>query len=79
MQIVKIMALGNAISFVKNFISDKDFRNKCNSLNTKSEIFDNYGFNETEFEDAINMQLVKCQTYEEAEYYHQTKMWFSIF
>ena len=35
-------------------------------------------FNETEFEDAINMQLVKCQSYEDAERIHQIKFWFDV-
>jgi len=38
----------------------------------------NLDFNETEFEDAINMQLVKCQSYEEADRIQQVKLWFEV-
>ena len=31
------------------------------------EILETFGFDEIEFDDAINMRLVKCQSYEEAE------------
>lgn len=71
------MALGKSIQFVRQFISDKEFRHVCN-VSSKEEIMKSNDFNETEFEDAITMQLVKCQSYEEAERIHQVKYWFEL-
>jgi len=72
------MALGKSISFIRKFIQDDEFRRECNK-NSKEELLKDMDFNETEFEDAINMQLVKCQSYEEAERIHQIKFWFDVF
>jgi len=71
------MALGKSISFIRTFIRDSEFRHECNK-SSKEELLKNHDFNETEFEDAINMQLVKCQSYEEAERIHQIKFWFDV-
>lgn len=71
------MALGKSIQFIRQFIRDKEFRHECN-VSSKEEIMKIYDFNETEFEDAITMQLVKCQSYEEAERIHQIKFWFDV-
>lgn len=71
------MALGKSIRFIQQFIRDSEFRHECNK-SSKEELLKNHDFNETEFEDAINMQLVKCQSYEEAERIHQIKFWFDV-
>ncbi|MFA5330091.1 MAG: hypothetical protein WC384_20020 [Prolixibacteraceae bacterium] len=71
------MALGKSIKFVKQFIRDKDFRDDCNK-SSKGELLNRLDFTELEFEDAINMQLVKCQTYEEADVIQQVKLWFAF-
>ena len=71
------MALGKSIQFIRQFILDQEFRHECNK-SSKEELLINNDFNETEFEDAITMQLVKCQTYEEAERIHQIKYWFEF-
>jgi hypothetical protein len=72
------MALGKAITFVRQIGSDKVLRVSCNKSKSKAELLEKLGFDEVEFEDAINMQLVKCQTYEAAENIQQVKMWFSL-
>lgn len=72
------MALSNSLKFVKRFIADEEFREKCNSCASKDDLLNEHGFNEGEFEDAINMSLVKCQTYEEAEYYQQLRIWMAL-
>jgi len=72
------MAIGKAITFVKKATSDRQFRTECNRSNSRIEVMQLFGFDEIEFDDAINMQLVKCQTYEEAEVFQQIRMWFSI-
>ncbi len=71
------MALGKSIKFIKQFISEKEFRNECNK-SSKSDLLGQLDFTELEFEDAINMQLVKCQSYEEADRIQQVKLWFSF-
>lgn len=72
------MAIDKAITFVKKATNDKEFRSECYKSDSKNELMKLLGFDEFEFEDAVNMQLVKCQSYEEAEVYQQIKMWFSI-
>jgi len=72
------MALGKAITFVKKIGSDKDLRALCNKSKSKAELLEKLGFDDVEFEDAINMQLVKCHTYEAAENIQQIKIWFSL-
>jgi hypothetical protein len=71
------MALGKSIKFIQNFILDRELRRECNKY-SKEELFAKFDFSHTEFEDAINMQLVKCQSYEEAERIHQIKFWFDV-
>jgi len=72
------MALGKAINFVKQVISDNEFRRNCNKCASKEELLKELDFHEGEFEDAINMQLFKCQSYEAANQIQQIKMWFSL-
>ncbi|MFY9151615.1 MAG: hypothetical protein WAO52_06365 [Prolixibacteraceae bacterium] len=71
------MALGKSISFIRQFVRDKEFRDDCNKC-SKTEIMEELDFTELEFDDAINMQLVKCQTYEEADMIQQVRLWFSF-
>ena len=72
------MAIGKAINFVKEALHNKTFRADCYKSKSKQELMDKMDFDEVEFDDAINMQLVKCQSYEEAEQYQQIRMWFLI-
>ena len=72
------MSIHKALSFVKEVGKDNTLRSSCYSFTNKTELLEHLDFNEVEFEDAINMNLVKCQTYEEAEEFQQIKMWFSI-
>jgi hypothetical protein len=71
------MSLSKAVWFVNN-ASDRSLRQKCYLSTSRVELLQALGFTEYEFEDAINMKLVKCQTYEEADRVQQLKMWFSI-
>ncbi len=71
------MALGKAIKFVKQACFDKELRKQCYK-SSKPELLKKFDFDEVEFDDAINMQLVKCQTYEAAEPFQQLRMWFSL-
>lgn len=72
------MALGKAIKFVKDASTSKEFRALCYTQSSKEALLKKFDFNEVEFEDAINMQLVKCQTYDDAEGIHQIKNWFAL-
>jgi hypothetical protein len=73
------MALGNAIDFVKRVPFDKELKRACDKCVSRGEMLSKLDFNELEFEDALNMQLVKCQTYEQAEVFQQIKLWFLLF
>ena len=73
-----IMAIGKALEFVKNARTDREIRKRCVGFATKAELLDFYRFDEIEFDDAINMQLVKCQTIDEAESYQHLRIWFSM-
>ena len=70
------MAIDKAIKFVKRATTEITFRKTCYNCQSRQELIDKIGFDEIEFDDAINMQLVQCQTYEEAEVYQQIRMWF---
>ena len=70
------MAIDKAITFVKRVTSESDFRKACYRAPSRESLLKEKGFTEVEFDDAINMQLVKCQTYEQAEVFQQIRMWF---
>ena len=70
------MAIDRAITFVKRATTESAFRKECYNCQSRQELIERIGFDEIEFDDAINMQLVKCQTYEQAEVYQQIRMWF---
>ncbi|WP_372744351.1 hypothetical protein [Lutibacter sp.] len=71
------MALSKAIAFVKTASIHSELRTLCETL-SKEKLLQQLNFNEIEFEDAINMQLVKCSTYEQAEKYQQLRIWFLL-
>lgn len=71
------MALGKSITFVKQFVRNPEFRAECNKL-TKENLMTQLDFTEQEFDDAIHMQLVKCQSYDEADVIQQVKLWFAF-
>lgn len=72
------MALGKAMRFVKDATRDSEFRKSCISFDSKDDLFTHFKFDALEFDDAINMELVKCKTYEQAETYQQLRLWFSM-
>ena len=78
------MSLQNAIVFIRNVNTNKSLRKACYSCKTKEELFEllhneGIGFTQFEFEEAINVSLVKCQTYEEADEVKQAELWFNLF
>lgn len=72
------MSLGKAIKFVKEASTSSKFRATCVEFEAKEDLLVSFDFSELDFDDAINMQLVKCQSYEQAEAFQQLRMWFSM-
>jgi len=78
------MSLQNAINFITKVDSDADFRKSLYSAKTLSELLEilakqNIGFTLDEIEDAFNVLLLKCQTYEQAGRVNEVKAWFYCF
>ena len=72
------MALSKAIEFLTDAIASKDLRDKCAEFKTRKELLKWLDFNDVEFDDAINMRLVKCRSADDAEFYQQLRMWFNL-
>lgn len=72
------MALGKAINFIRQFISDDAFRDECNGTASREALLLKYDFTEPEFDNALNMMLVKCQTYDEAHAVKEIRIWFML-
>jgi len=72
------MSMSKALTFFKKVKNDSDFRKSCYHYDSKQVLLKEEGFTEVEFDDAVNMNLVKCQTYEEADEVKHVKEWFSI-
>ena len=71
------MALSKALDFVKAATISEELRTVC-SASSKEKLLQQLNFTEVEFEDAINMGLVSCQSYEDAEVYQQLRIWFLL-
>ena len=78
------MSLQNAITFISDVDSDNELRKSCYTCKTQKDLLEQlkgkgYGFTFDEFEDATNMLLFKCQTYEQAGRVKEVKAWFNCF
>jgi hypothetical protein len=78
------MSLQNAINFISLVDSDQEFRKSCYEVKTQNELLkslkeQNLGFTPDEIEDAFNVLLLKCQTYEQAGRVNEVKAWFRLF
>jgi hypothetical protein len=73
------MSVGKALEFIRKIDTDEDFRRSCYQYKTKEELKQAFDFDSDEFDDAKNMLLVKCQTYEEADLVNEIQMWYNIF
>ena len=76
------MAIQNAMNLIRDVKADDELREKLYAL-TQSEVDlfldeQGYKFTHPEFEDAVNMLHVKCQTYDEAEELMQVVMWLKL-
>jgi len=77
------MSIQNAINFIHRVGSDDAYRKSMYKYCCKEEMLeglknDGTGFTLTEFEDAVNIQHVKCQTVEEANDLKQVELWFTL-
>jgi len=72
------MAISKAIKFLNDFSLNATFREKCYLVESKDLLLKERDFTEFEFEDALNMKLVKCYTAEDAEQIYQVKQWFKM-
>lgn len=78
------MSLQNAITFITKVDSESDFRKSCYASKTLPELMEKLtrqgmGFTVDEMEDAFNVLLLKCQTYEQAGRVNEVKAWFYCF
>ena len=78
------MSLQIAINFISKVDSVEDFRKSMYTAKTISELLEmlnkqNMGFTLDEIEDAFNVLLLKCQTYEQAGRVNEVKAWFYCF
>jgi len=78
------MSLQNAINFISMVDSDGDFRKSLYTAKTLSELIEiltkqEMAFTLDEIEDAFNVLLLKCQTYEQAGRVNEVKAWFYCF
>jgi hypothetical protein len=78
------MSLQNAIDFITKVDSESDFRKSCYTCKTLPELIEmltkqKMGFTVDEIENAFNVLLLKCQTYEQAGRVNEVKAWFYCF
>jgi hypothetical protein len=78
------MSLRNAITFISNVDTNADLRKSCYSCHSQVELLEmlkaqDLEFNGDDFSEAVNLLLVKCQTYEQAGRVKEVAAWFSLF
>jgi len=78
------MSLQNAIRFISQVDSDHEFRKACYTAKSQEDLLEylknqGLGFTPHEIEDAFNVLLLKCQTYEQAGRVNEVKAWFRLF
>jgi hypothetical protein len=78
------MSVQNALQFISSVSEDDTYRKSFYQYSSRQELIGHLsatgrGFTLAEFEDAVNMKHVKCQTYEEADHLKQIEMWFNLF
>jgi predicted ribosomally synthesized peptide with nif11-like leader len=76
------MAIQNAMNLIRDVKNDVDLRYNLHTIHQSDvEMFleeQGYKFTYQEFEEAINMMHVKCQTHEEADELMQVVMWLKL-
>ncbi|PTN09770.1 Nif11-like leader peptide family natural product precursor [Mangrovibacterium marinum] len=76
------MAINDAMKFIRESQKDYELRKQVNQC-TPDDLFEKlkalgYEFDQSEFEESINMMHVKCQFEEQANQLMQTDMWFKM-
>lgn len=71
------MALSKALQFVHAASVSEELRTACSHY-SKVDLQQKLDFSDVEFEDAINMQLTQCESYQDAEVFQQLKIWFLL-
>ena len=71
------MALSKAIQFINALTMSEELRSACSHF-SKNQLMQKLDFNEFEFEDAINAELVQCKTFEQAAVFQEIKIWFLL-
>ena len=78
------MSVTHAMEFIELVKTSESFRQECYEYAHIEDLMEmltqnSKGFTPNDFENAINMNLVKCQTYEQAEVYKEIDNWFKLF
>ena len=78
------MSVQNANDFIELVEKNDEFRLKCYESSTIEELMimlnaNGIAFSSNDFENAINMKLVRCQTYEQADVVKDIENWFKLF
>ena len=78
------MSIQNAITFISDVDADDALRKSCYTCKNQADLLEflkgiGRGFTADEFEDATNMLLFKCQTYDQAGRVKEVKAWFNCF
>ncbi len=77
------MSISNAIQFIKTIDENADFRASCNKCLSKEVMHEmliekELPFDAYDFQEAINILLFRCQTYEQANSIKQVELWYSL-
>lgn len=74
----------NAIDFITRVDTDTTWRKRCYTCNSRAELQEmlkqeGLGFSDLEAENAFNVLLLKCQTYEQADRVKELQSWYNLF
>ena len=77
------MTIGNAKKFIKQALTDADFRSQLNSAadaEARQSILNEKGlrFDSNDFEDALRNELLNCQTETAADTLRQIRLWWQL-
>jgi hypothetical protein len=78
------MSVKNAMEFIELVKSSDSFRTECYKYPNIEDLMEtlnknDQGFTPDDFENAINMSLIKCQTYDQADIIKEVENWFKLF
>ena len=78
------MSIKNALNFILNIDTNVELRKSCYSCCSQEELLEmlkayDLVFTKEDFSEAINLFMVKCQTYEQANRVKEIEDWFKLF